>query len=181
MKFVPCLLTLLALAQPALATEYAVDSDSTLGFTATFQGEAFDGQFRNFEAKIRYDAKDLAASRFEVDIDLASVSTGDKDRDDLLPSEEFFQVARFPKAHFVTSGFRRNGDSVVATGTLSLKGVDKPVELEVSFEPTETGALLDVATTLHRLDFQVGTGDYADTSTIGDEVRVKGHLVLDAK
>ena len=43
------------------------------------------------------------------------------------------------------------------------------------------GALLDVATTLHRLDFQVGTGDYADTSTIGDEVRVKGHLVLTAK
>ena len=69
----------------------------------------------------------------------------------------------------------------MATGTLSLKGIDKPVELEVSFEPTERGALLDVATTLHRLDFQVGTGDYADTSTIGDEVRVKGHLVLTAK
>ncbi|MBX3698139.1 MAG: YceI family protein [Dokdonella sp.] len=181
MKTLSCLLVSLALAQPALAADYTVDADSTLGFTANFQGEAFDGTFRHFEATIRYDPKDLAASKFDVSVDLAGVATGDKDRDDTLPTSEFFNVAKFPKAHFVTTGFRKAGDGVVATGTLSLKGIDKPVELEVSFEPTERGALLDVATTLHRLDFQVGTGDYADTSTIGDEVRVKGHLVLTAK
>ena len=181
MKTLSCLLVSLALAQPALAADYTVDADSTLGFTANFQGEAFDGTFRHFEATIRYDPKDHAASKFDVSVDLAGVATGDKDRDDTLPTSEFFNVAKFPKAHFVTTGFRKAGDGVVATGTLSLKGIDKPVELEVSFEPTERGALLDVATTLHRLDFQVGTGDYADTSTIGDEVRVKGHLVLTAK
>ena len=184
MKTLSCLLVSLALAQPALAADYTVDADSTLGFTANFQGEAFDGTFRHFEATIRYDPKDLAASKFDVSVDLAGVATGDKDRDDTLPTSEFFNVAKFPKAHFVTTGFRKAGDGVVATGTLSLKGIDKPVDraLYLSQPPsTERGALLDVATTLHRLDFQVGTGDYADTSTIGDEVRVKGHLVLTAK
>jgi polyisoprenoid-binding protein YceI len=181
MKTLPCLLAMLVFAQPALAADYAVDADSTLGFTATFQGEAFDGMFRHFEATIRYDPKDLAASKFDVSVDLAGVATGDKDRDDTLPASEFFNVAKFPKAHFVTTGFRRLGDAIVATGTLSLKGIEKPVELEVGFEATEHGALLDVDTTLHRLDFQVGIGDYADTATIGDEVRVKGHLVLTAK
>ncbi|SFN11547.1 YceI family protein [Dokdonella immobilis] len=181
MKTLSCLLATLALAQPALAADYVVDADSTLGFTATFQGEAFDGSFKHFEATIRYDSKDLATSKFDVSVDLSGVATGDKDRDDTLPTSEFFNIAKFPKAHFVTTGFRKVGDKVVAAGTLSLKGIEKPVELEVSFEPTEHGALLDVATTLQRLDFQVGTGDYADTSTIGDEVRVKGHLVLTAK
>ncbi len=169
------------LAVPAFATEYRVAAGSTLGFLADFQGEKFSGQFKAFEATIRYDPADLAGSAFDVSVDLASVSTGDSDRDDALPGADFFDVAKAPKARYVTTGFRKDGDRVIADGTLTLKGTSKPVSLVVRFHSGSDATFLDVTTTLKRLDFNVGSGEYADTSTIGNDVAVNGHLVLVAK
>ena len=174
---------LLALALPGLAgaADYTVQPGSKLGFTGTFQGASFDGTFGKWTAAISYDAAKLATSKFDVEVDLASVKTGDKDRDGALPGSDFFNVAKFPKAHFVTTGFRQNGAQVIADGNLTLRGVTKPVSLNVSFKPAGTGATLDVAGTIKRLDFGVGGGDYADTSVIGGDVKVNAHLVLAAK
>ena len=181
MKPIVCLLASCVLCSAAFASDYQVEKGSTLGFSSTFQGERFNGSFTRFEAQIRYDAANIEASKFDVSIDLASASTGDKDRDDTLPGSEFFNVAKFPNAHFVTRQFKRNGEQVIAEGTLTLKGIDKPVDLQVTFVPKEGGATLDVSTVLKRLDFDVGSGEYADTSTIGNEVEVKAHLELGAK
>lgn len=175
---------LLALALPGLAAaaDYTVQpASSTLGFSDTFQGESFNGQFGQWTAAISYDPANLAASKFDVEVTLASAKTGDSDRDGALPGPDFFDVAKFPKAHFITTGFRRSGGKVIADGTLTLRGVSKPVSLEVTFKPQGGGATLDVAGTLQRLDFGVGTGDYADTSVIGGEVKVTAHLQLAAK
>lgn len=169
------------LALPALAADYRVGAGSTLGFLADFQGEKFSGQFKTFEAAIRYEPADLAGSKFDVEVDLASVVTGDSDRDEALPGTEFFDVAKSPKARYSTTGFRKDGDRVIADGTLTLKGTSKPVSLVVRFRTAGSDTFLDVTTTLKRLDFNVGSGEYADTSTIGNEVAVNGHLVLVAK
>jgi polyisoprenoid-binding protein YceI len=173
----------LALILPGLAgaADYAVQPGSKLGFTGTFQGASFDGTFGKWTAAISYDAAKLAASKFDVDVDLASVKTGDKDRDGALPGADFFNVAKYPKAHFVTTGFRQNGAQVIADGNLTLRGVTKPVSLNVNFKPAGAGATLDVAGTIKRLDFGVGGGDYADTSVIGGDVKVNAHLVLTPK
>ena len=182
MKRLATLLLALALPGLAAATDYTVQpASSTLGFSNTFQGESFDGYFGQWTAAIRYDAANLAASKFDVEVNLASVKTGDKDRDGALPGSDFFDVAKFPKAHFVTTGFRRSGGKVIADGTLTLRGVTKPVILDVTFKPQAGGATLDVAGTVKRLDFGVGTGDYADTSVIGGEVKVTAHLQLAPK
>lgn len=175
---------LLALALPfaAAAADYTVQPAlSTLGFSNTFQGESFDGKFGQWTAAIRYDAANLASSKFDVEVNLASAKTGDSDRDSALPGSDFFNVAKFPKAHFVTTGFRQVGGKVIADGTLTLHGVTKPVSLAVTFKPQAGGATLDVAGTVKRLDFGVGTGDYADTSVIGGDVKVTAHLQLAAK
>jgi len=165
----------------ASAASYTVSEGSTLGFSATFQGETFEGTFGKFEATIRYDPADLAAASFDVNIDLASVVTGDADRDASLPDPEFFDTSKFPRARFVTTGFRQSGTDVIADGTLTLKGMSKPVSLKVRFTANGSDATLDVTTTLQRLDFDVGSGEYADTKTIANEVKVKGHLKLKAQ
>lgn len=175
---------LLALALPALASaaDYTVQpAASTLGFSGSFQGETFDGQFGQWTAAIRYDAADLANSKFEVEVTLANVKTGDSDRDSALPGSDFFDTAKFPKAHYVTTGFRQDGAKVIADGNLTLRGVTKPVSLEVTFKPQGNSATLDVTGTLKRLDFGVGGGDYADTSVIGAEVKITAHLQLSPK
>ncbi|HKT30015.1 YceI family protein, partial [Dyella sp.] len=79
---------------------------------------------------------------------------------------------------FVTTAFHQQGSHVVADGMLTLRGVTKPVSLNVVFKPQGNGATLDVTGTVKRLDFGVGGGQYADTSVIGPDVKVTAHLVL---
>jgi len=69
---------------------------------------------------------------------------------------------------------------VVADGVLTLRGVSKPVALTVAFTPHGNAATLDVTAQLKRLDFGIGTGQWADLSMIGNGVTVHGHLQLRA-
>ena len=172
-----------ALAAPCLAdaADYSVQPGSTLGFASNFQGSSFDGRFNTWTASISYDAAKLASSKFDVTVDLSTAKTGDNDRDSALPGPDFFNVAKYPQAHFVTTAFHQQGGQVVADGTLTLRGVTKPVSLTVTFKPQGSGATLDVTGTVKRLDFGVGGGQYADTSVIGPDVKVTAHLVLTAK
>jgi polyisoprenoid-binding protein YceI len=175
---------ILATAIPGIAgaADYTVQpASSKLGFTSNFQGQSFDGTFGKWTAAISYDAAKLATSKFDVEVDLSSAKTGDNDRDGALPGADFFNVAKFPKAHFVTTAFRQNGAQVVADGNLTLHGVTKPVSLNVTFKPQGTGATLDVSGSVKRLDFGVGSGEYADTSVIGPDVKINAHLTLTAK
>ena len=179
MKRLAILLLAFVLPGMAAATDYKVQTAaSQLGFSAVFQGESFDGHFGQWTAAINYDPANLASSKFDVDVTLASVKTGDNDRDSALPGKAFFDIAQFPDAHFVTTGFRRNGAQVIADGELTLHGVSKPASLDVSFKPQASGATLDVSGTVKRLDFGVGSGDYADTSVIGPDVKIRAHLQL---
>ncbi len=171
---------LLSLPLLAQAADYqVVQAASTLKFHGSYQGAGFDGQFPQWKATIRYDAAHPEQSAFDVVIPLANAATGDSNRDQSLPTSDFFDVARFPTAHFTTQSFSKAADgSVVAHGTLELKGHRHPVELAVHFTPSAQGGNLDVSTKLQRLDYGVGSGDYADTSVIANEVDVTAHLQL---
>lgn len=164
-----------------LAGTWQVDmAKSGLGFDGMYQGGAFAGKFGKFSAQIAYDETDLAHAKFDVTVQLASVDTGSGERDQTLATSDFFDTAKFPQAHFVTSGFARGADGgVVAQGTLTIRDQSKPVALKVKFAVSGGATTLDVSTTLNRLDFGLGAGD--DWADIGRDVNVHGHLVLTAK
>lgn len=183
MKRLVIMLLALALPCAAAATNYTVrPALSQLNFEGSYQGAKFNGVFKDWNATISYDPANLANSKFDVVVTLASAKTGDHDQDSALPGESFFDVAKFPTAHFVTTGFHRQGKLVIADGELTLRGVTKPVSLGVVFSAqSPTSATLDIAGHVQRLDFAVGSGDYADTSVIGPTVRITAHLQLASK
>ena len=172
------LIALLATACSAHAKDWTVDPSSTLGFSGSYQGEKFSGTFARFTAKIALDEADLANAKLDVEIDVTSASTGNTDYDGELKGSAFFDYARFPKARFVSTSVARSGAGLVADGTLTIRDKSKPVQLALDFKPAGDAATLDVKTTLKRLDFDVGTGDWADTSLIAADVIVTSHLVL---
>ncbi|MEO8997839.1 MAG: YceI family protein [Rhodanobacter sp.] len=182
MKRLAILLFALALPCAAAAADYTVRPElSRLGFNGTYQGAAFNGSFGTWTAAINYDPANLASSKFDVNVTLASVKTGDHDQESALPGVDFFNVTKFPTAHFVTTGFHQDGAQVIADGQLTLRGVTRPLSLTVLFKAQGSSATLDVAGVLKRLDFGVGTGDYADTSVIGASVKIIAHLQLARK
>lgn len=175
--------SLVLVGTSASAQTWRVDAaHSTLGFTNTYQNVAYAGQFRKFTATIEYDPADLADARFDVTVDITSLDTRNSERDQEALAADFFDVARFPRAHFVTTAFHASADGkVTADGVLTLRGISKPVVLDVKFVRKGAIATLDVTAHVKRLDFGIGTGEWADTTMIGNDVAVHGHLVLHAQ
>ena len=166
-------------ALPAHAASYHADAkSSTLTFSSSYQGEAFTGRFGRFDANITFDPANLATSNFDVTITLASADTQNSERDDALKGADFFNVAKMPTAHYVASKFRSlGGNRYAADGALTLRGVTKPVVLSFTWTPGATPALVGDAN-VNRLDFGVGGGEWADTATIGNAVKVHTSLKL---
>jgi polyisoprenoid-binding protein YceI len=80
-----------AAAVAQAATAWSVEqARSRLEFSGTLAGGRFDGRFVRFTPTIVFDPGGLPGSRFEVEIDLASVSTGDEEWDGYLVGEDFF-------------------------------------------------------------------------------------------
>lgn len=167
-------------SESAAARDWQVDATaSTLGFRGESQGETFDGHFRSFVADIRFDPADPAGGRFDVRITLESVDTQNAERDEMMVDPAFFDVGRQAEARYVAERFEAlGGGRFRADGVLALNGLEQPVRLEFAFEQQDDQATLDGRAVLDRLQFDVGSGDWADPDTIAREVQVHTRLVL---
>ena len=171
---------LAALIVPVTATAapWRVLPGSTLGFSSSYEGETFEGSFAKFTPVIEFDPKQLASSRFDVGIELASADTRNDERDEALRGNGFFNSRKTPRARYLATRFKAlGGNRYLAAGTLSLNGVSKPVSLEFTWTPGSQTVLAGSAT-VQRLDFGVGTGEWADTGLLPNAVRVKTRLLL---
>jgi len=176
-----CLGLLLLTASNAFAADWTMQPGSILGFSSSQQGEAFEGHFDRFTPQIRFDPKKLAESRFDVSIQLASANTRNGERDELLRGAEFFNAMQMPQARFLATKFRAlGGNRYAADGRLSLRGLSKPVTLTFIWT-SGASTVLNGEASLKRLDFKVGEGEWADTSVLPNEVKVKTRLLLKPK
>lgn len=173
----------LAFAAPlasAAAPTYTHAAGSSLGFSSSYDGETFDGRFQQFTTSIAFDPA-TATGRFDVVIALGSAGTENEERDEVLLGSEFFNAMAVPQARYQATAFRKLADGrFVADGTLTLRGVSKPVPLTFRWTPGAAPKLEGTAT-LKRLEFGVGTGDWDDVEVMPDAVRVTTTLVLQPK
>ena len=161
---------------------WSVAKSSTLGFSATWAGDAIEGQFKRWTADILFSPDALDRSELTVSIDMSSAATGDDQRDSSLPSDDFFATATHPKATFTASKFRKTGEGkFVADGTLDLRGVKKPLSLPFSLKIDGDTATARGVTTLDRTVFGVGQGEWASTDQIGGKVKVSFALTAKKK
>ena len=166
------------LATPASAADYVQAPGSSLVFASKYDGEVFTGKFASFTTTLSFDPARLAGSRLEVVIPLAGTRTGNDDRDSTLSSGDFFNVAKFAQARYSASKFRSlGGNQYAADGDLTLRGVSKPVTLTFTWTPGAQPVLSGKAT-VKRLDFGVGSGDWADTEALPNEVAVSTKVVF---
>jgi len=93
------------------------------------------GRFTKWSGQLRFDPEDPAASSVEVNIEPGSIDTADAQRDAHLRSPDFFDVEKFPGASFRSTKVEdRGGDRYRVTGDLTLRGVTRPVVLDVTYE-----------------------------------------------
>ena len=167
------------------ASHYALDpAKSSLEFTFTQAGAANKGRFTRFQVAFDFSADNLAASRLDVTIEMSSTDSGDQERDDTLKGADLFAVAKFPQAHFAASQINRTASGYEALGKLTIRGVTRDARVPFSFRTaTENGAAVGYMsgkTSVRRLDYGVGQGDWKATDQVGNDVAVSFALRLTA-
>lgn len=119
------------------------------------------GTFDEFEGSVTFDEANPQASVAKAVIKTASVNTNNEDRDGHVRGDDFFAVDQYPEMTFESTSFDFNGTSGTVTGDLTLKGVTKPVTLDVEvfgveedpFGATRVG--FEASTKINRKDFGV--------------------------
>lgn len=175
-------LAMAAAAPPPV--HYTLDpARSLLRFSFVQAGANNSGRFGKFTTDVLFSGDNLAASKIDVTVDITSLDTGDKERDDTLKGADLFDVKKFPQARFVANKITQSGQGRYdAQGKLTLRNVTRDIKLPITFQNKIEGGknmgYLTGRATLKRLDFGVGQGDWKSTEWVNDEVNVTFSLRL---
>jgi polyisoprenoid-binding protein YceI len=172
----------LAVNAAGSASGYTADpQQSHLEFVGVQAGADFKGYFHQFSAAVDFSPDSLANSHIDVQVDLKSVDSMDKDRDTAIRGPDIFDVAHSPTAHYVTRSFSKSAAGYSAVGALTLRGITKDVPIEFKFTQGAAGAKLEGTARLKRLDFGAGQGDWKSTEWVANEVKISFSLALKPK
>lgn len=167
-------------ADPAHAADWRMDpAGSKLEYIATLQKARVSGTFKEFDARVRFDANRLAESQADVTVVMASADMIDADVNKAIRGIDWFDSARFPQAVFHTNDIRRTGDNAyLARGTLTVKGVEQQIEVPVVWTNEADTATITGEFTVKRVTFRIGLGEWAATDVVAPDVAVKFSVKL---
>ncbi|MEC4017252.1 YceI family protein [Streptomyces sp. H27-D2] len=129
-------------ALAALTGDYAIDpAHTSIGFVARHAMVTnVRGSFLEHEGTLHLDGSAPARSHVALDVKIASIDTGSKDRDGHLLSADFLDVEEFPRMTFRSTAVEQaDGDEYRVTGELTIKDVTRPLTIDLTF----TGAATD--------------------------------------
>jgi polyisoprenoid-binding protein YceI len=138
------------------------------------------GSFKTFEGTITIGDNPLD-SRVEASIEAWSVDTHDENRDNHLRSSDFFEVEVHPKITFASTGVRQaRHDTFVVSGDLTIRGVTRPVDLELEFNGVSpdpwggTRSGFSASTEISRADFGIEFNIPMDGGgvVVGDKIKI---------
>ena len=160
-------------SSPAAAGQkYAFSSDtSKIEFIASKVTGTHHGSFKKFSGTIDFNGQP-ENSRVAINIETSSVETDTPDLTKHLQTPDFFDVARFPQATFVSTEVKMGGEkgaSHTVTGNLTLHGVTKSISFPATIVVAPDAITVDSTFSINRKDFGINFAGAAD-NLIRDEV-----------
>jgi len=178
-------------SQAQQAKEWKLDKAHTsVTFTVKHFFTIVNGNFTDYDGSFNFDPDKITGSKFTFSIPVASVNTNNQKRDADLVSDNFFNAAKYPEIKFVSTKFEKKTDTeFIVHGDLTIKDVTKRIAIPFKItgqmdHPMMKGTkILGLAakTGLNRTDYKVGTGNWATTVVVGDNVDIEINLDLNRK
>jgi polyisoprenoid-binding protein YceI len=133
-----------------------------------------EAKFKRFTAQIDYDAAHPDTARARVDIDTASMDIGDAEYNREIAKKEWFNAAQFPKASFVSTAIKPAGPGKLnVAGKLTIKGRTTDVSFPLTLKLDAGKQVFEGQLPIRRLAYNIGEGEWTDTSMVADEVLIK--------
>ena len=170
-------------------TKWVLDpTHSELGFKIKhLMISSVSGSLKSFQAEVETESADFTTSHISLSADMASISTNNDQRDAHLRNSDFFEVEKYPELKFTSTKLDRlDNDTFALFGDLALKGVTKPVKLNVEFNGVtkdpwggERAGFL-VTGKINRSDWNINFNAALETGgvVLSEEVRITGEIQL---
>lgn len=177
------LVTALTILSISLFAQWAVDKGhSKITFVVTHHGiSEVDGYFKKYDVSLSATKDDLSDAVFEINIEAASINTDLEMRDNSLKGEDLFNVDKYPTIHFISTSFKKKqGNEYSMTGNITIKGITKPINLDVTMNgpvanpnTNMKGLQIGIKATgkISRSNFNVGGG--LTNAFVSDEVLIR--------
>lgn len=145
------------------------------------------GYFRKFDIEVETETEDFStAKKIIVTADIDSIDTNNEQRDAHLRSSDFFHGEEYRQIRFEGESFEVDGDDATLQGLLTIRGVTKPIKLNVEsggviVDPYgQTKAGFTVTGKLKRKDYGLKWDAYTETGgvVVSDEIRIHAEVQL---
>lgn len=177
-RAIPLLLAIFGVSSVQSEEWQSVPGESQLQFITVFEGMEVPGEFQRFRVNFADEGPDTQAY-LRVHVDITSADMYSDELNEGIADPEWFGFQQFPSALFQSrSIIPQGGENFEARGTLQIK--DSSQELSLNFQRITGDSVLVIKgeTLLKRLDFNIGSGAWADDDSIGQSVRVKFDVQL---
>jgi polyisoprenoid-binding protein YceI len=157
--------------------------NSKVDFVASKVTKSHNGSFKQFSGQIDLAPDNVASSRVTIDIETSSVVADDDQLTGHLKTPDFFDVAKFPKATFVSTKIEpaaAGGDAYTVTGNFDLHGVKKSISFPATIKLAPDSVAVDAEFSINRKDFGIVYAGKAD-DLIRDGVVIKLSLKVPRK
>jgi polyisoprenoid-binding protein YceI len=161
---------------------------STVGFTVRhLMVSKVHGYFTKWNGKLAFDDQNPSASHAEAQIEIASVDTREPQRDGHLRTGDFFEAEKYPHMTFKSTAVERvSAEKFKVTGDLTLRGVTKPVVLDVEYngrsKHPQMGERVGFSanTSINRKDFGVSYNQVLEAGGFAISEKVEIHIEIEA-
>lgn len=144
------------------------------------------GSFGKFSAEAETNGDDFEGGKINFSADVNSITTGNEQRDGHLKSADFFDAANHPTLDFVSTKVEKADDGYKVHGNLTLRGVTKPVALNVEFGGTAKDpygnfkAGFEVSGKINRSEFGLTWGAVTEAGgmVVSDEVKIAANVQM---
>jgi len=133
-------------------------SNSRIDFIGSKVTGSESGWFKQFSGLVELVAENPVQSQVSIEIDMNSVATKSQGLDEHLKTADFFEVARYPKATFVSTSIKSGSEAMgthTVTGNLELHGVQKAITFPATINVTADAVSVDSEFAINRKDFGI--------------------------
>ncbi len=118
-----------------------------------FNGGDPSGEFSGLKGTINFDPNDLANSKMDVTLDVATINTGNGMKNTHAKSAKWFDAEKYPTIRYTSSSFSKTATGFETKGTIEMHGVKKDATIPFTFD----GSIFAGSFEINRLDYNVNT------------------------
>lgn len=163
-------LILLFISSSVFATLF-LDWNLTEDYTVKFSTQKAEGTLKGLKGSVIFDPAAPESARFDVTVEVATISTGNKTKDKHAKNKGWFHADAHPTIRFVSEEVVATGNKYLASGQLTIKGITKSVAIPFTFSPNDAGGLFEGTLMVKRADYDLN-GPFLFGGLVGDEVLV---------